>query len=211
MSIVVITGSAGLIGSEAARFFAGLGCDIVGIDNDMRRVFFGDEASTSWNRQRLEEALKSRYGHHDLDIRDRAAIDGLFARYGSAIELVVHTAAQPSHDWAARDPAMDFSVNATGTLNVLESTRRHAPNAVFIFTSTNKVYGDTPNRLPLLEQELRWEIDPSHTYSGGIREDISIDQTFTASLARPRWRRTFWFKSTGVTSRCPLPASGVAA
>ncbi|MGH7560649.1 MAG: NAD-dependent epimerase/dehydratase family protein [Gemmatimonadales bacterium] len=177
MSVAIITGSAGLIGSEAAVFFAGLGLDVVGVDNDLRRVFFGDDASTAWNRQRLERTLGTRYVHHALDIRDAEAIDALFARYGSAISLVIHTAAQPSHDWAARDPGMDFSVNATGTLTVLEATRRHAPDAVFIFTSTNKVYGDTPNRLPLIEQELRWEIDPAHTYVGGIREDMSIDQT----------------------------------
>ncbi len=177
MSVALITGSAGLIGSEAARFFAGLGMDIVGVDNDMRRVFFGDEASTAWNRSRLEQELGGQYRHHTIDIRDAAALDALFKAHGKAITLVIHTAAQPSHDWAARDPGMDFSVNATGTLNVLEATRQHCPEAVFIFTSTNKVYGDTPNRLPLIEQELRWEIDPSHTYAGGIREDMSIDQT----------------------------------
>lgn len=177
MSVALITGSAGLIGSEAAVFFAGLGMDIVGVDNDMRRIFFGDEASTAWNRSRLEKELGAGYRHHAIDIRDAAALDALFQQHGKAITLVIHTAAQPSHDWAARDPGMDFSVNATGTLNVLEATRRSCPQAVFIFTSTNKVYGDTPNRLPLIEQELRWEIDPSHTYAGGIREDMSIDQT----------------------------------
>jgi CDP-paratose 2-epimerase len=115
--------------------------------------------------------------HTDLDIRDGEAIDRLFATYARDIALVVHTAAQPSHDWAARDPKTDFGVNAMGTLNLLEATRQHSPSAVFIFTSTNKVYGDTPNRLPLVEQETRWEIDPTHDYAGGIREDMSIDQT----------------------------------
>lgn len=177
MSVALITGSAGLIGSEAALFFAGLGMDVVGVDNDMRKTFFGDDASTAWNQKRLEGELGARYRHHAIDIRDSAALDALFRHHGSAITLVIHTAAQPSHDWAARDPGMDFSVNATGTLNVLEATRQHCPRAVFIFTSTNKVYGDAPNRLPLIEQELRWEIDPAHTYSGGIREDMSIDQT----------------------------------
>jgi CDP-paratose 2-epimerase len=177
MSVALITGSAGLIGSEAAVFFAGLGMDVVGVDNDMRKIFFGDDASTAWNRSRLEQELGPRYRHHAIDIRDAAGLDALFTLHGKNITLVIHTAAQPSHDWAARDPAMDFSVNATGTLNVLEATRRHCPDAVFIFTSTNKVYGDTPNRLPLIEQELRWEIDPSHTYAGGIREDMSIDHT----------------------------------
>src|SRR5690349_17463235 len=117
MSIALITGSAGLIGSEAALFFADHGFDVVGIDNDMRRVFFGDEASTAWNRGQLSRALGKRYTHYDIDIRDQEAIFGLFKRYGAAIELVIHTAAQPSHDWAARDPLTDFTVNANGTLN----------------------------------------------------------------------------------------------
>jgi CDP-paratose 2-epimerase len=175
MSIVVVTGSAGLIGSEAARTFADQGHDVVGIDNDMRAVFFGDEASTAWNVEALQRELGPRYRHYDLDIRDRAAILALYERLGSEIWLVIHTAAQPSHDWAAREPFTDFDINAVGTLNVLEATRRHAPEAAFIFTSTNKVYGDRPNQLPLIEQETRYEIDPSHTYTTGIREDMPID------------------------------------
>ncbi len=177
MSIVIITGSAGLIGSEAVTFFANLGFEIIGLDNDMRRVFFGNEASTEWNRKRLLYELNGKYTHQDLDIRNEQAIFDLFKRYGSDIKLVIHTAAQPSHDWAAREPLTDFTVNANGTLNLLEATRLYAPDAPFIFTSTNKVYGDTPNRLPLIEQEQRWEIAPGHTYAGGIREDMSIDQT----------------------------------
>lgn len=176
MSVAIITGSAGLIGSEAAKHFASKGLDVVGIDNDMRRVFFGDEASTTWNRQRLEADLAN-YEHLSVDIRDRDAIDALFKSRGNAIELIVHTAAQPSRDWAARDPHMDFSVNANGTLNLLEATRQHCPEAVFIFTSTNKVYGDTPNELPLVEEETRWEIEASHAYHGGIPETMSIDQS----------------------------------
>lgn len=177
MSIVIITGSAGLIGSEATTFFAKQGFEVVGIDNDLRRVFFGDEASTSWNRQRLEQSLGAKYLHIKADIRDSETINKIFQKYGSNISLVIHTAAQPSHDWAARDPTMDFTVNANGTLNLLEATRHHAPESPFIFTSTNKVYGDTPNRLPLVELESRWEIDATHTYQPGIREDMSIDQT----------------------------------
>lgn len=175
MSVAVITGSAGLIGSEAVRFFAGLGMHVVGIDNDMRRVFFGNEASTDWNRRRLQEEIPS-YEHHAIDIRDYSALEALFQRFGSSISLVIHTAAQPSHDWAARDPFADFSVNATGTLNMLEATRAYAPEAPFIFTSTNKVYGDLPNQLPLIELEKRWEISPTHRYAKGIAEDMSIDQ-----------------------------------
>ncbi len=177
MSIVVITGSAGLIGSEAANYFAQKGLDVVGIDNDMRRVFFGDDASTSWNRQRLESSLGDRYRHHSIDIRDTEGIYKLFEGYAKEIALIIHTAAQPSHDWAAKDPQMDFGVNANGTLNLLEATRKYCMEAPFIFTSTNKVYGDTPNRLPLIEQETRWEIDPSHPFSKGIDESMSIDHT----------------------------------
>jgi CDP-paratose 2-epimerase len=177
MSIAIITGSAGLIGSEAARHFGNLGLKVLGIDNDMRSRFFGREASTRWQRQRLKAELGRRYRHVSADIRDGAEIDRIFRRYGRNVSLVVHTAAQPSHDWAAKEPKTDFGVNAVGTLNLLEATRRFAPEAVFIFTSTNKVYGDTPNRLPLVEQETRYEIDAAHTYAGGIREDMSIDQT----------------------------------
>ena len=177
MSVAIITGSAGLIGSEAARYFAGQGMRVVGVDNDMRQRFFGPEASTLGQRERLQADLGASYTHVEADIRDDDAIDRLFERYGSHIELVVHTAAQPSHDWAAREPKTDFGVNAQGTLNMLEATRQFAPDAVFIFTSTNKVYGDTPNRLPLVEQETRWEIEPDHTYAPGIREDMSIDHT----------------------------------
>jgi CDP-paratose 2-epimerase len=175
MSVAVITGSAGLIGSEAAVFFADQGLDIVGIDNDMRRVFFGDEASTRWNRERLEKEVGKRYQHLDLDIRDENEIGRIFKRYSNDISVVIHTAAQPSHDWAAKEPMTDFSINATGTVVLLEATRIHCPEAPFIFTSTNKVYGDTPNRLPLQELETRWEIAPDHTYTAGIREDMSID------------------------------------
>jgi CDP-paratose 2-epimerase len=177
MAVAVITGSAGLIGSEATRYFANRGLEVVGIDNDMRRTFFGEEASTHWQRCALEKDLKGRYRHLDADIRDRETIDRLFRDLGREIVLVIHTAAQPSHDWAARDPHTDFSVNAQGTLNLLEATRRFALEAVFIFTSTNKVYGDAPNRLPLVERESRWEIHPEHTYVNGIREDFSIDQS----------------------------------
>jgi CDP-paratose 2-epimerase len=176
MAVAVITGSAGLIGAEAARFFAEKGLDIVGIDNDMRREFFGEEASTAWNRQRLEAELKG-YQHYDTDIRDQGAMADLFRRYCADISVVIHTAAQPSHDWAAKAPFVDFSVNAGGTLNLLEATRQYCPEACFIFTSTNKVYGDTPNRLPLVEQPTRWELLDDHRYGRhGIDESMSIDQ-----------------------------------
>lgn len=175
MTVAIITGAAGLIGSEAALHFGGLGLDVVGIDNDMRQVFFGAEGSTDWNRKRLQSSLGRSYTHLDTDIRDRDAIAAVFARYGSDIGLVIHTAAQPSHDWAAGDPFTDFDVNAVGTLNVLQASRTHSGTAPFIFTSTNKVYGDRPNSLPLVELDTRWEIEPGHDYENGIREDMSID------------------------------------
>jgi CDP-paratose 2-epimerase len=177
MSLIVVTGSAGLIGSETVTFFGDLGFDVIGIDNDMRQTFFGAEASTDWNRQNLQTRYGSRYRHYNADIRNWDEIKAIFSQYGNAIDLVVHTAAQPSHDWAAREPLTDFGVNANGTLHLLEATRQYAPNAVFIFTSTNKVYGDTPNRLPLVELETRWEVDESHPFHIGIDETMSIDNS----------------------------------
>ena len=174
MSVAIVTGAGGLIGSEAAHHFHGLGWDVVGVDNDMRSRFFGPEASTGWMVERLEDQLP-RYTHVNADIRDADAMNRLFGRYGGALGLVIHTAAQPSHDWAAREPMTDFTVNAQGTLVLLEALRQHAPDAPFIFTSTNKVYGDTPNRLPLVELENRWELPPEHEWYGGIPETMSID------------------------------------
>jgi CDP-paratose 2-epimerase len=175
MSVAVVTGSAGLIGSEAVRHFAGLGLDVVGIDNDMRREFFGAEASTAWNVVRLTSELGDAYSHHSVDIRNRDELAKIFARYGRDIAVVIHTAAQPSHDWAVRDPYTDFDINAGGTLNVLQNVREHCIEAPVIHCSTNKVYGDRPNTLPLTEQETRWEIDPAHPYANGIAEDMPID------------------------------------
>jgi CDP-paratose 2-epimerase len=175
MSVVLVTGSGGLIGSEASQYFGALGFDVVGIDNDMRKVFFGEEASTEWSVRRLKEQLGRGYRHHAVDIRDRQATANIVRRFGRSLELIIHTAAQPSHDWAAGEPFTDFDINAVGTMNLLEAARRFAPSAVFIFTSTNKVYGDTPNRLPLIELESRFEIASDHTYANGIREDMSVD------------------------------------
>ena len=176
MKIAVISGSSGLIGSEAVRFFAKKNLKVVGIDNDLRKYFFGPEASTTWNTEVLEKEVAG-YVHKNIDIRDCSMLEELFKEYGKDIDLIIHTAAQPSHDWAAREPFTDFSVNATGTLNLLEMARTYCPRAVFIFTSTNKVYGDLPNNLPLIEQETRWEIDNSHPFFNGIDETMSIDQS----------------------------------
>jgi len=177
MSVVIITGSSGLIGSEASIFFAEQGFQVVGIDNDMRQRFFGPDASTKWNRERLESLLTTSYTHYDVDIRDQDAVFRIFQQYGTNIALIIHAAAQPSHDWAAQQPFVDFTVNANGTLVLLEATRQYCPDAVFIFTSSNKVYGDTPNSLPLVELATRWEIDSDHSYFAGIREDMSVDQS----------------------------------
>jgi CDP-paratose 2-epimerase len=177
MSVAIITGSAGLVGSEAVAHFASLGMDVVGIDNGMRSIFFGEDASTRWVRDRLRAEIP-RYRHYEIDIRNSEAISRIFAKYGADVSLVIHTAAQPSHDWAASNPRMDFTVNANGTSVVLEATRMFAKDAAFIFTSTNKVYGDLPNYLPLVELESRWELDPTHAYAAnGIPETMSIDRT----------------------------------
>lgn len=171
---VLITGSGGLIGSESVRFFAEKDFLVVGIDNDMRAYFFGEEASTKWNNNLLKEKY-SNFIPIDLDIRSDKTIDRIFEEI--KFDLIIHTAAQPSHDWAAKEPITDFTVNANGTLNLLEAFRKHCPEAVFIFTSTNKVYGDKPNELPLVELEKRWEIEKGHPYWNGIDEFMSIDQS----------------------------------
>ncbi|TAN63102.1 NAD-dependent epimerase/dehydratase family protein [bacterium] len=173
MKNALITGSAGLIGSESAVFFAERGYKIFGIDNDMRQYFFGKQASTSWNKRRLEERLKDKYAHYDADIRDSQATEKIFQE--NSFDIIIHTAAQPSHDWAAREPFTDFTVNANGTLAMLEHCRKYSPQATFVYTSTNKVYGDRPNGLPLVESEKRFELAKGHRYYCGIDESMSVD------------------------------------
>ena len=175
MKTVLITGSAGLIGSESVSFFCDRRFKTVGIDNNMRQTYFGKEASTEWNRNRLLEKYPDQYIHYDVDIRDQDAVKRVFQEYGKGIDLIIHAAAQPSHDWAASDPLTDFTVNANGTLVMLENTRLFCPEATFIFCSTNKVYGDRPNSLPLVEGGHRWEIETGHNYYLGIDESMSID------------------------------------
>ena len=177
MNIALITGSHGLIGSESVSFFAEKFDLIIGIDNNQRAYFFGNEASTLWNKTILEQKFEN-YKHYNEDIRNYTGLENIFKEYSNDIKLIIHTAAQPSHDWAAKEPITDFTINANGTLNLLELTRQNCPQAVFIFTSTNKVYGDTPNYLPLVELEKRWEIDAAHPYfKDGIDENMSIDQS----------------------------------
>ena len=172
MKTVLVTGSAGLIGSEAVRFFCEKGFAVHGIDNNMRKYFFGPDGDTNWMRGRLLKEQKT-YTHHDIDIRDERKLRALFREH--RFDLIIHTAAQPSHDWAAKEPLTDFSINATGTLILLQCMRELAKDAVFIFTSTNKVYGDRPNVLPFVEKKTRWELPVSHRYYKGIDETMSID------------------------------------
>jgi CDP-paratose 2-epimerase len=176
MPVAIITGSGGLIGSEAVEHFIAAGFDVVGIENDMRARFFGPESSTARVSERLA-AEHPEFRWENADIRDTEAVERIFRRHAGQIELVIHTAAQPSHDWAASEPQTDFGVNANGTLNLLEAARSHCPDAPFVFCSTNKVYGDTPNRLPLEERELRLELPESHAYHGGIDTSMSIDSS----------------------------------
>ena len=176
MKTVLVTGAAGLVGSEAVRFFTAQGYKVVGIDNDMRRYYFGTEAATTDNLARLKEACPD-FINHAIDIRDPDAVLDVYRTYGREIVLVIHCAGQPSHDWAAREPLVDFGVNATGTLHLLEATRLCCPGAVFIFVSTNKVYGDRVNQLPFKELETRWELDPAHPCYEGIAEDMPLDQS----------------------------------
>jgi len=176
VKIALVTGSAGLIGSEATKKLHHEGFVVVGIDNDLRAYFFGEEASTKKTNNELQEEFE-KYIPRNVDIRNWESVEKVFQEFGVDIQLIVHTAAQPSHDWAAKEPFTDFGVNATGTLNLLEATRQYCPEAVFIFTSTNKVYGDRPNSLPLVELDERWEIEEEHPYYIGIDESMSIDQT----------------------------------
>jgi CDP-paratose 2-epimerase len=175
MPVAIVTGSGGLIGSESVRHFVEAGFDVIGLENDMRARFFGAEASTAHTTDALVERYPSEFRSLAVDIRDSEGVARVFAEHAGTVELVIHTAAQPSHDWAASDPQTDFAVNANGTLNLLDATRRHAPAATFIFCSTNKVYGDLPNHLPLVELEKRLELPESHIYHRGIDTSMSID------------------------------------
>lgn len=173
--MIIVTGSAGLIGYETVKFFIDKNYHVLGIDNDMRGEFFGVDGSVQPTIDKLKQLSKDQYHHKFLDIRDGEMMDRVFNEYGNEIEMIVHTAAQPSHDWAASDPYTDFSVNATGTLCLLENTRRYCPDATFLHMSTNKVYGDFPNTLSYAEQSTRWiPRDPGYMY--GFDEETPIDQ-----------------------------------
>jgi len=171
----LVTGSSGLIGSESVSYLCSNGYEVIGIDNNLREFFFGKEASTHWNTARLSKLYSNNFKALNIDIRDYNKLETVFKDI--PFGLIIHAAAQPSHDWAAKDPQTDFSVNANGTLNLLELTKNYRPNATFIFTSTNKVYGDNPNKLPLAELSTRYEIKQDNQYWNGIDEDMSIDHT----------------------------------
>jgi CDP-paratose 2-epimerase len=173
MKKILITGSSGLIGSEVCIFFAERGFEIHGLDNNQRAIFFGPQGDTRWNQKRLESTLAN-FHHHEIDIRDRVGILKLVAQI--APDVIVHAAAQPSHDRAAAIPFDDFDTNAVGTLNLLEAARQACPDAPFIHMSTNKVYGDAPNKIPLKELETRWEFG-EESMQNGITENFTIDQS----------------------------------
>jgi CDP-paratose 2-epimerase len=175
MKKALVTGSGGLIGSESVRRLIEVGYQVIGIDNDMRSYFFGKEASTSWNSDKLKALYPESFVHLSMDIRNSEAINQVFKE--NDFELVIHTAAQPSHDWAAKDPKLDFEINALGTLILLEAFRQFRPEATFIFTSTNKVYGDTPNSLDFIELDSRWELKEGDKFFNGINESMSIDSS----------------------------------
>ena len=174
MDICLITGSAGLIGSEASFFFSKKKFKIIGVDNNLRYFFFGKNGSTTWNKKRLIENCKNYY-HYNVDIRNKKKINDIFKKYKNKIKLIIHCAAQPSHDWAYNNPLMDFQINSLATLNLLEFTKNYSPDSVFIYVSTNKVYGDNPNKINFQEQETRYEISNNHRYYKGIDETMSIE------------------------------------
>ena len=176
MSIAIITGSNGLVGAEATNFFCDKGFDVFGIDNNLRNFFFGRDGSTNWIKKKLKKRNK-KYKHFTIDIRNYAGLEKIFKKYNKNISIIIHCAAQPSHDYGKKYPFLDFHVNATGTLNLLELTKRFCPVAPFIFMSTNKVYGDNPNNLKIIEKKKRWELKNNDPYFKGIDEKFSIDHS----------------------------------
>ena len=205
MRIALITGSCGLVGSESAYFFNKKGFKIIGVDNNYRKFFFGKDGDVSWIKSNLKEKIKN-YIHYDIDITNFLSLKKIFKKYQKKISLIIHCAAQPSHDWAKSRPFVDFDINAKGTLNLLELTRIYCPNSPFIFMSTNKVYGDTPNFLPLVEKKSRWEIKRNHKFRNGIDESMSIDNCthsfFGASKAYADLIVQEYGKNIGLKTTC---------
>lgn len=203
----LVTGSNGLIGSQCVKFFSEKG-EVIGIDNDMRSYFFGEESSTKSIGEDLKNKIQN-FTQYDIDIRDRDAINNLFQQHN--FDLIIHTAAQPSHDWASKEPITDFEVNALGTINLLESYRTYSPNAVFIFTSTNKVYGDNPNRLNLVELDTRLDYYNEDGHLDSVDENMSIDNCLhsvfgaskvAADIMVQEYGRYFGLKTTVFRGGC---------
>ena len=205
MKIALITGSCGLVGSESSAFFSKKGFKIIGIDNNTRKFLFGKDGDISWVKKKLKKNLKN-YSHFNTDIRNYSALKKIFFKYKKNIKVIIHAAAQPSHDWAKNKPFIDFDINARGTLNLLELTKQYCPKAPFIFMSTNKVYGDNPNFLPLIEKKTRWEIKDTHKYKTGIDESMSIDNCthsfFGASKAYSDLIVQEYGKNVGLKTAC---------
>ena len=174
MSIVLITGSSGLVGSESVNFFSKKGFDVIGIDNNLRKFFFGNEGSTNKIKNDLLRNHK-KFKSYNIDIRSYNGLEKIYKKYKKNISLIIHCAAQPSHDYGKHFPILDFNINATGTLNLLELTKKYCPEAPFIFMSTNKIYGDNPNKLKIIEKKNRWELRENNKYFKGIDEKFSID------------------------------------
>ena len=174
MSIVIITGCSGLVGSEAVNFFCDKGFDVIGIDNNFRKFFFGEDSSTHKIKNKIKKRNKN-FKHIDLDIRNLDGLTKIFKKYKKKISLIIHCAAQPSHDYAKDNLFLDFDINAKGTLNLLDLTKKNCPEAVFIFMSTNKVYGDNPNNLNFVEEKYRWELKKKDKLYKGVDENFSID------------------------------------
>lgn len=210
MNVCIVTGSSGLIGSESARFFSKKKFKVIGIDNNFRSLFFGKSGDTSWVKKQLKEELKNYY-HYNFDIRDKRKITNLFNKFSKDIKIIIHCAAQPSHDWAYQNPALDFETNANGTLNLLQNFHKYSPQAVFINLSTNKVYGDNPNKLKFIEKKLRYELPKNHYYFNGIDEKMSIQNCvhslfgvskLSADLMVQEYGKNFGLKTVSFRAGC---------
>jgi CDP-paratose 2-epimerase len=210
MSLALVTGSNGLVGSEAAFFLLDKGFDVIGIDNNQRSFFFGKDSGTIWIKKKLVNYSKN-YNHFVVNIVNYSLLEKIFKKYNAKINLIIHTAAQPSHDWAYQNPILDFKINSLGTLNLLELTKKYCPRSVFIFTSTNKVYGDNPNKLKFYEQKQRWEVSQSGKYYNGIDEKFSIDECkhslfgaskLYADVAVQEYGKNFGLKTVSFRAGC---------
>lgn len=210
MSLAIITGSSGLVGSESVNFFCDKGFDVIGIDNNLRKFFFGKNGDTTWVKNKLNSELKD-YSHYNYDIRDKNKISNIFKKYSKDIKIIIHCAAQPSHDWAYQNPRLDFETNANGTLNLLQNFHKHCPKSVFINLSTNKVYGDNPNKLNLIEKKLRYELPKNHEYFNGINEKMSVQNCvhslfgvskLSADLMVQEYGKNFGLKTVSFRAGC---------